>query len=131
MTRSSRSPGSALVRAMFGATFVLTFAVTALSIALSMASPGSWAAVIKDNGPAKGPAEAGVDAAVEARGAADKPAGASRSGSMLRCWNYGRLVYEGPVAGVARDAPPGTTINLPGARPKQILDLKSGLCIVD
>ncbi|MFN0299083.1 MAG: hypothetical protein ACKVQU_01885 [Burkholderiales bacterium] len=56
----------------------------------------------------------------------------NRQGYVLRCWNFGRLVYEGPVSGPAQGSgASGITVPVSSGRPKQILDMKQGLCIID
>lgn len=59
------------------------------------------------------------------------PPSGGRGGTSMRCWNYGRLVLETQVSGfVAPNAGAGV-VNLPGSSQKQILDLRSGLCLIE
>jgi hypothetical protein len=129
----------------------------ALAAALLAALAGSPAQA--DDGPAPSPSAASIknlqaarDArdAREARDARDlrdsrdaRPAAAPRDPAVstsaprarrpvLRCWQEGRLVFEG--AGVAAPAalPAGAVeMRAAGGAPLLLLDLKSGLCLLD
>lgn len=68
----------------------------------------------------------------EAKAGSIKPQLASpRTGLLMRCWNYGRLVYESPVSGFAASSPSGNVVTMPGSPQKQILDMRSGLCVIE
>ncbi len=70
--------------------------------------------------------------AKEAKAGSTKPAGSTtRSGILMRCWNYGRLVYESPVSGFVTSSPSGNVVTVPGSPQKQILDMRSGLCVIE
>lgn len=56
---------------------------------------------------------------------------ASRTGPSMRCWNYGRLILETQVSGFAAPNAAVGIVNLPGNPQKQILDLRSGLCLIE
>lgn len=55
----------------------------------------------------------------------------NRSGPLLRCWNYGRLVYESPVSGFVAASPNGNVVTIPGNPQKQILDMRNGMCVIE
>lgn len=53
-------------------------------------------------------------------------------GPLLRCWQYGRLILEEPVAGTAVTVP-GVALQLRGrgeARNVQLLDLRTATCVI-
>lgn len=100
-----------------------------------------------DDGPTPSPSAASIknlQAAREARDGRDpRPAAAPKDPAVstsaprarrpvLRCWQEGRLVFEG--AGVAAPAAlPAGAVEMRGAggSPLLLLDLKSGLCLLD
>ena len=58
-------------------------------------------------------------------------ASTNRSGFMMRCWNFGRLVYESPVGGFVTSSTAANVVTTPGTPQKQILDMRSGLCVIE
>jgi hypothetical protein len=71
-------------------------------------------------------------AAKESKPSLGKPQAASaRSGTLMRCWNYGRLVYESPVGGFIASSPNNNVVTIPGSPQKQVLDMRSGLCVIE
>ncbi len=68
----------------------------------------------------------------ESKASLGKPQAASaRSGTLMRCWNYGRLVYESPVGGFIASTPNSNVVTIPGSPQKQVLDMRSGLCVIE
>lgn len=64
--------------------------------------------------------------------AGKQQATAARSGLLLRCWNYGKLVYEAPAGGfVTASAGSSNVVTVPGTQQKQILDMRGGLCVIE
>lgn len=55
----------------------------------------------------------------------------ARSGLQIRCWNYGKLVYEAPVGSFVAVSAAGNVVTVPGTQQKQILDMRSGLCVIE
>ena len=55
----------------------------------------------------------------------------NRTGFLMRCWNFGRLVYESPVGGFVTSSTTANVVTTPGTPQKQILDMRSGLCVIE
>lgn len=55
----------------------------------------------------------------------------ARGSAKLRCWSYGKLVYEGTARGQITPAQPAVFSVPSDERAIQILDLKSGFCVLD
>jgi hypothetical protein len=64
-------------------------------------------------------------------GSAKSPGASSRSGIVMRCWNYGRLVYESSVSGFVASSQNSNVVTVPGNPQKQVLDMRSGLCVIE
>lgn len=74
----------------------------------------------------------GAPSAKEAKAASGRSqASSARSGLQMRCWNYGRLVYDAPVGGFAPVGTSGNVFMVPGSQQKQVLDMRSGLCVIE
>jgi hypothetical protein len=97
-------------------------------------TPGWAGATVVDSSarPIKvGLTTAETKAAAKEGKAGRSPNAASRGGYLMRCWNYGRLVYEAPVSGFAPMGNTGNAFMVPGDQQKQILDMRSGLCVIE
>jgi hypothetical protein len=58
------------------------------------------------------------------------PDARERGRSVFKCWQFGRLVYQGPGGPVSADRAQAA-IRLTGAGGVQVYDLKSALCILE
>ena len=67
----------------------------------------------------------------ESKATAKTQTTSNRTGFLMRCWNFGRLVYESPVGGFVTSSTTGNVVTTPGTPPKQILDMRSGLCVIE
>lgn len=108
-------------------TRTLHAAVAALVLALTAAPAGAALNSTESAEPAKGPTVNAAQATPPARPAR----AAGRGTGTLRCWNYGRLVYEGSARGQVTPTQ-SAVFNVPSDdRNVQIIDLKSGFCVLD
>ena len=53
------------------------------------------------------------------------------AGSVFKCWQEGRLIYQRSGMDVGSQKLPGATKIKAGSKTLQVLDLKQGVCILD
>ena len=100
-----------------------------------MAGAAARAAVEPESSPADAPALSRVDGPTVRPGRADASVVTARKGERrlpgVRCWQDGRLVYEGPGLVPAARGAAAVEFRAAGGPVVQVFDLRSGLCLAE
>lgn len=125
MSRFARRPCARLVVLGWAASVVITASVPLVAVA-------AVERLLEDPEPSTPPAARRL-APVDSSVVGPRKAASGSVGAVIRCYQYGRLVYESSGVSLGDRSTGATTLRpaRPGGSTLQLLDLRHGLCILE